>query len=170
MSRSTFSGPIRSLGGMYNQGEGSVINLPDNTNTLTLDPDLHAGRVLRTNDATLVLTLPPLTTSTGELDDPNTPSLVGVTFKVFIETTATNVKIGTNGTDKFVGSLNIGAAGLAVSMFVPGASNDFINLNGTTQGGIAGSYIEITALASLKWMVQGQVIGSGTLATPFADA
>lgn len=170
MGRSTFSGPVRSLGGFYNQGSASVINIPDGTNTLLLDPDVHAGRILRTNDASLILTLPPLTLSTGENDDPNTPSLVGVNFKIFVETTATAIAIGTNGVDKYVGSLVLSGAGTAASLFVPGATNDFVNLNGTTTGGIAGSYLEITALASLKWLVQGVLIGSGVLASPFADA
>lgn len=172
MGRNTFSGPVRSLGGMYNQGEASVINVPDGTNTLTLDPDLHAGRILRTNDASLILTLPPLTTSTGENDDPNTPSIVGVQFEIFVETTATALNIGTNGTDKYVGSLlmvDTDTAG-AGSGYAPAASNDFINLNGTTQGGIAGSWLRITALAALKWRVEGVLLGSGVVATPFADA
>ena len=172
MGRNTFSGPIRSLGGMYNQGEASVVNVPDGTNTLTLDVDTHAGRLIRTNDATLVLTLPPLTTSTGDNDDPNTPSLVGAQFEIFIETSATNVKIATNGTDKYVGSLlmvDTDTAG-AGSGYAPAASNDNINFNGGTTGGIAGTWVRITALVALKWRVEGVVLGSGIVATPFADA
>jgi hypothetical protein len=80
------------------------------------------------------------------------------------------MKISTDGTDKFVGSLALATAGGASSLFVPGASNDFINLNGTTTGGIAGTMVTVTAVAALKYLVQGVAIGSGTLATPFADA
>ena len=46
----------------------------------------------------------------------------------------------------------------------------FFTLNGSTQGGIAGSIIKVTAVASAKYAVEGIVLGSGTLATMFADA
>ena len=58
----------------------------------------------------------------------------------------------------------------AVTGYAPAASNDVINLNGTTTGGIAGSWVKIVAVASRKYMVEGIVIGSGSVATPFADS
>ena len=54
--------------------------------------------------------------------------------------------------------------------FAPASSNDAINLNGSTTGGVAGSYIQITALSSAKYMVQGVVNCTGSPATPFADS
>ena len=48
--------------------------------------------------------------------------------------------------------------------------NDVISLNGGTQGGDKFSYLEITALATAEYLVQGVLIGSGSLATPFADS
>ena len=54
--------------------------------------------------------------------------------------------------------------------FISGASNDVITMNGTTTGGIAGSIVRVTAIASAKYAVEGIILGSGTLATPFADA
>jgi len=54
--------------------------------------------------------------------------------------------------------------------FFAAAANDFINLNGTTTGGVAGSWVQIVAIAANKYMVSGNVIGSGTVATPFADS
>ena len=53
--------------------------------------------------------------------------------------------------------------------FIPAATNDVISLNGGTQGGDKFSYLEITALATAEYMVQGVLIGSGSVATPFAD-
>ena len=170
--RTSFSGPVRSLGGFYNQGVNSVVNLADGTNTITVNPEDHAGRLIRVNDATLVITLPPIvTTSTNQ--DPNAPSTpvnVGTSYEFFIETTSTNLKISTDGTDKFTGSLVLSTAGGAANLYVPGATNDTINLNGTTSGGIAGSKLKVTALGALKWQVEGVLIGSGVLVTPFADA
>jgi hypothetical protein len=43
-------------------------------------------------------------------------------------------------------------------------------LNGTTTGGVAGTWIQIVAIAADKYMVTGNVIGSGIVATPFADS
>ena len=53
-------------------------------------------------------------------------------------------------------------------------SDDFITMNGTTKGGIAGSALRIVAIldasAAKCWAVSGTLIGSGTIATPFANA
>ena len=83
-----------------------------------------------------------------------------------------SLKIGTDGTDKFIGSLlsvDTDSAGAMVG-FTAAASNDFINLNGTTTGGVAGTWIEIRAIAALKYCVTGVILGTGTVATPFADS
>jgi hypothetical protein len=177
MARTTFQGPVRSLGGFYTQGPNTIVEVANGTNTLTLDVANYAGRTLRTNDATLIITLPaivatadPVTSGPGA--DPNTLNNLGATYRVFIETSATAVAIKTDGTDKFVGSImmvDTDSSG-AVSGYAPSASNDVINLNGTTTGGIAGSWIEITAVDANKYFVTGILLGSGSVATPFADA
>jgi hypothetical protein len=177
MARTTFSGPVRSLGGFYTQGPNTVVEVANGTNTLTLDVANYAGRTLRTNDATLIITLPaivatpdPVTSGPGA--DPNTINNLGATYRVFVETTASALAIKTNGTDKFVGSImmvDTDSSG-AVSGYAPAASNDVINLDGSTTGGIAGSWIEITAVDANKYFVTGILLGSGSVATPFADA
>ena len=177
MARTTFQGPVRSLGGFYTQGPDTVINLANGTNTVTLDVATYAGRTIRTNDATLIITLPSInTTANSPNNGPGTPpstlNNVGTSYTFFIETTASAVAIKTDGTDKFVGSLlmvDTDSSGAATG-YAPAASNDVINLNGTTTGGIAGSMVTVTVLAANKYMVSGVVLGSGTVATPFADA
>jgi len=177
MARTTFQGPVRSLGGFYTQGPNTVTNVANGTNTLALTVADNAGRTLRTNDATLIITLPTINASadavsSGPGADPNTLNNIGATYRIFIETAATAVAIKTDGTDKFVGSLlmvDTDSSG-AVSGYAPSASNDVINLDGSTTGGIAGSWIEITAVAALKYAVTGILLGSGSVATPFADA
>jgi hypothetical protein len=77
MAITTFQGPVRSLNGFYTQGPGSVITLPNATNTITLDVATYAGRAIYTNDATLVITLPSLNATadpaaSGPGSDPNT--------------------------------------------------------------------------------------------------
>lgn len=177
MGQTTFQGPVRSLGGFYQQGPNTVADVANGTNTLTLAVAGNAGRILRTNDATLIITLPAINASadpvsSGPGADPNTLNNIGATYKIFIETTASAVAIKTDGTDKFVGSLmmvDTDSSGAAYG-YAPGATNDVINLNGTTTGGIAGSWVEITAIAANKYAVTGILLGSGSVATPFADA
>jgi len=165
MGQSTVSGPLRSQNGFYSIGTGSVVNVANATNTLTVSPATYAGRVITTNDATLVITLP-------TIDASGTDSNLGVSYYFFVETAATAWALKTDGTDKFVGSIlmvDTDTAGAATG-YAPGAANDVINFNGTTTGGIAGSWVQVTAIKALKYMVSGIALGSGTVATPFADS
>ena len=151
MALTTFQGPVRSLAGFINQGPATTINLADGTNTVTLDVASYAGKTIRTNDATLVITLPAINTTanpvtSGPGQDPNTSNNVGTTYTFVIETAATAVKIQTNGTDKFIGSMTMvdtDSSG-AVTAFAHSATNDVITLDGSSTGGIAGSPITAT--------------------------
>ena len=182
MARTTFSGPIRSLGGIYQQGPASVVAV---TSSTTLDPVAHGGRIITVGGslaANVVLTLPTINTdanpvSSGPGQDPNTANNLGVVYTVWVPTTisTSSLKIGTTSgsSDLFIGSVisvDTDTSGATVGFTANGSSNDFINLNGTTTGGVAGTCIQIVAVAANKYMVTGVVNGSGTVATPFADA
>jgi hypothetical protein len=67
-------------------------------------------------------------------------------------------------------SIDSDTSGAVVAFSANGSSNDFINLNGTTTGGVAGTWVQIFAIAADKYMVTGVVVGSGIVATPFADS
>jgi hypothetical protein len=54
--------------------------------------------------------------------------------------------------------------------FIPGANDDFINLNGSTTGGVVGTCITITVLTTNKYMVNGVIVCTSTPATPFATS
>jgi hypothetical protein len=168
------------LGGLYQQGPAAVVDITAST---TLSPEAHGGRILAVGGslaAALTLTLPAINVSTNSItsgpgQDPNTLNNEGVVYTIWVPTTisTSSLKIGTNGTDKFVGSIamnDVDTDGAALVGFFAAASNDFINLNGTTTGGVAGSWIQIVAVAANKYMVTGTVLGTGTVATPFADA
>jgi hypothetical protein len=43
-------------------------------------------------------------------------------------------------------------------------------MNGSTTGGLAGSYIELVDIAAGDWIVRAALIGSGSPATPFSAA
>jgi len=177
MAQTTFQGPVRSLAGFISQGPATVVNLANGTNTVTLDVASYAGKTIRTNDATLVITLPTINTTanpvtSGPGQDPNTVNNVGTTYTFVVETTASALSIVTDGTDKFVGSMlmvDTDSSG-AVTAFAPASSNDVITFNGTTTGGIAGSTVTVTVLSANKYMVTGVALASGSVVTPFADA
>lgn len=179
MARTTFQGPVRSLGGIYQQGPEAVVAITAST---TLNPVSHGGRILTVGGSlasTLTITLPAINTSanpssSGPGQDPNTLNNEGVVYTIWVPTTisTSSLKIGTNGTDKFVGTI-FGVdtdSSNALVAYTAGATNDFINFNGTTTGGVAGTWVQIVAIAANKYVVNGIALGSGTVATPFADA
>ena len=179
MAISTFDGPVRSLGGIYQQGPSTIVEI---TSSTTLNPVAHAGRIISvggTLAANVVLTLPAINTSanvssSGPGNDPNTANNEGVTYTIWVATTiaTSSLKIGTDGTDKFVGTI-LGVdtdSSNALVAYTAGASDDFINFDGTTTGGVAGSWVQIVAIAANKYMVNGIALGSGSVATPFATS
>jgi hypothetical protein len=179
MALTTFQGPIRSLGGFYQQGPGTIVTITAST---TLNPVDHGGRILAvggTLAADLTLTLPQINASTdpvtsGPGRDPNTLNNEGVMYTIWVPTTiaTSSLKIGTNGTDKFIGTI-LGVdtdSSNALVAYTAGASDDFINFNGGTTGGVAGTWVQIYAIDVLKYMVNGVALGSGVVATPFATS
>jgi hypothetical protein len=179
MAISTFDGPVRSLGGIFQQGPSTIVEI---TSSTTLNPVAHAGRIISvggTLAADVTLTLPAINTSanassSGPGNDPDTANNEGVVYTIWVPTTiaTSSLKIGTNGTDKFVGTI-LGVdtdSSNALVAYTAGASDDFINFNGSTTGGVAGSWVQIVAIAANKYMVNGIALGSGSVATPFATA
>ena len=182
MARTTFQGPVRSLGGIYQQGPASIVDI---TTSTTLSPEAHGGRIIAVGGslaAALTLTLPSINVSTNPItsgpgQDPNTLNNEGVLYTIWVPTTisTSSLKIGVTAAsgDLYVGavmSIDSDTSGAVVAFSANGSSNDFINLNGTTTGGVAGTWVQIVAIAADKYMVTGNVIGSGTVATPFADS
>lgn len=179
MAQTTFQGPVRSLTGIYQQGPGSIVDITAST---TLNPVDHGGRIITVGGslaANVVLTLPTINTSadpttSGPGADPNTLNNEGVVYTIWVPTTisTSSLKIGTDGTDKFVGYvLSIDSDSTdATRGFGAAASNDFINFNGSTTGGVAGTWVQIVAMAALKYLVTGVAVGTGVVATPFANS
>jgi hypothetical protein len=169
VAKTTFSGPVQSLAGFISAGSNSVVSLTADT---TLTVAAHAGKILLTNDADGVFTLPSIVTTTpSDPTDPNQLNNLGATFTFVVVTAATDMDIVTDGTDKFLGMVYTGITTAATGKtWVSAAANDVITQNGTTKGGVAGSYIRVTAIASAQYFVEGMLLGSGTIVTPFADA
>ena len=176
MANTTFDGPVRSRSGFQSIGPGSTVALTLATDLTVKD---HAGRILTMDPVgtPTAITLPSIvggadSASAGPGRDPNNPSTIGTTFEILFIDEFTGT-ISTDGNDKFVGSVMIGVDDGAKKAFVPGATNDVVNLNGeagtATKGGLIGSRIKFTATAAGTYMVEGLLIGAGTIVTPFSN-
>ena len=109
-------------------------------------------------------------TTPTDSTDPSQLNNIGASFTFVVVTAATDMDILTDGTDKFVGGTYTGVTDATGKTFISGSSNDVITMNGSTKVGLAGSIVRVTAIASAKYAVEGIILGSGTLVTPFADA
>lgn len=98
----------------------------------------------------------------------------GGTYRFYVQTTVTGsttiaVKAGNNpataAADVMYGQANV--SGSTPGVFVATA-NGTITLNGTTTGGLIGSYIEVEDVKIGQWRINGALLGSGTAATPFS--
>jgi hypothetical protein len=170
MAQSTFDGPVRSLSGAYNQGPNTIVTLGA---TATLSLAAHAGRICVV-PATCAITLPTIVTtadpsSAGPSADPNNTNNLGAVFTLFfnaISAGATAQTVTCGGSDKFVGELIVSGT---TTMGFASVTGTIITLNATTTGGAArGSSITLVPVAANVWSVNGVLIGSGTVATPFS--
>ena len=173
MANTTFSGPVRSLNGFISFGPKAVVSL---TATATLTVAAHAGRIITCNAAAGKFTLPSITSGSSSAvagaNDYNVLSNLGCTYLFWVQTLAVDMDIKTDGTDKFFGAVYTGIDSEATgeTFLSDSSSNDVLTMNGGTKGGIVGSWVEFTAIGSAAYFVRGSLIGSGTIATPFADA
>ena len=128
------------------------------TASTTLSRDTHEGTTVVVNAAAgATLTLP---ASTGKGDE----------YTVFVGTTITSnnliIKVA-NSTDIMQGV--VGVATDIAGVTCPAAStSDTITMNGSTTGGVKGSYVVLTDVASGVWEVAGALVSTGTEATPFS--
>ena len=126
----------------------------------------HAGRTLLLGEvggnAAVTLTLP---AATG----------TGAVYKFIVSVTNTsNYKIQVaDATDTIDGiMMYLDEDGTAVSAFPTVAASDTITLNGGTQGGIIGDYLELVDIATNQYHVRGvmRVAAGANPATPFSAA
>ena len=176
MANTTFSGPVRSKNGFINIGPGAV-------KAVTLATDLtvadHAGRLVTMDPAgtPTAITIPAINATAdsaiaGPGSDLNNPNTIGTTFEIlFIDNFTGTIKTADTA-DKFVGAATVGIdASVAGKQFVAATGDNEVNLNGeagsATTGGLKGSRIKFTAIAANLYAVEGQLLGNGSIATPF---
>lgn len=127
--------------------------------TLALTASLHGDRVVRQN---LVgggtITLP---ASSGS----------GVKYAVWVVTTVTSnlvIQVA-NALDVLRGVVGL-TTDIAGTVIPTSATTDTITMNGSTTGGISGTYLEFEDIALGFWKLSGNIITTGTEATPFSAA
>ena len=124
--------------------------------SLALTAGGHAGQTVVSNlAATQAITLPAATGS-------------GNIYRVFVQTTKSgDLTITTNGSDDYVGALEV-TTDASGTPFLSDGTDTIITMNGSTTGGVKGSYVELQDVASATWLVTGRLVSTGTEATPFS--
>lgn len=130
------------------------------TASTTLNADGYAGRTIVLNAAAgLTVTLP---AATG----------TGYTYDIVVGTTVTSnsyiIRVA-SASDVMMGTLDV-ASDIAGVTCPTTSTSDTITMNGTTTGGVLGSYVRLQDVASGKWAVTGGLVSSSTEATPFSAA
>lgn len=95
-------------------------------------------------------------------------------FGTTVQRTSNAYKIITNSASVFlVGAVMAGDATIATSgdiFTADGTTHVALTLDGDTKGGFVGENLRFTAISSTQWLVQGLVIGTGTMVTGFATS
>ena len=128
------------------------------TASATLDRDVHANNVVNLSAAAgLTATLP---ASSGKGDE----------YELFVATTVTSnsyiIKVD-NSTDIIQGVVHL-TTDIAGTSMPTAATTDTITMNGSTTGGVKGTWFKLKDVSSGIWRLEGGVICTGTEATPFS--
>ncbi len=128
--------------------------------TLSVTAALHAGRtILLGASGGFTCTLPAATGSGVEF-----------LFQVSVVSTTGYLIATSPTTDIFQGGICTGIDNATTGKSFMAASNsNLITFNGTTKGGVTiGDAIWVQDILAGVWAVGGQVVGSGTIVTPFS--
>jgi hypothetical protein len=145
--------------GLFHDPAGS--NVVDVTSAaVTITKEAHAGRVVTLNKADGVTATMPAATGTGDV------------YTFFVGTTITSVGAiiqAASAADVFNGGVAISTDIAGVTMLAA-ATTDTITMNGTTTGGVVGSFVKLTDVAPGVFLLEGFLASTGAEATPFSAA
>lgn len=130
------------------------------TASTTLNRNTHSGASVNLNAlAGLTVTLP---ASNGK----------GDVYKIFVATTVTSnnyiIQVA-NGTDVMAGGVGL-ATDIAGTAINTTTTTDTITMNGSTTGGLIGTWFIFTDVAAGFWMLDGFIVCTGTESSPFSAA
>lgn len=100
----------------------------------------------------------------------------GTYFDFMVTTTVTSnaAKVITGAaTELLIGSLvnvDTDTSNAVAAWTGNGSTHIAVSMNGTTTGAVAGTKLRFTCLSSTRWLVEGVIQGTGTVATPFATS
>jgi hypothetical protein len=147
-------------------GLNKINTVSGSGSTVTLTEDQSGSVILSDRAAGIVFTLP--------------SAKVGLKFTFIVNTTITSnsFKVITASSSQFLqGTIIMGVeattpgANPGPKLFSgDGSTHVAITQNGSTTGGIKGTRIVVECISSTVWNVAGTVLGSGTIATPFATS
>lgn len=106
---------------------------------------------------------------------PASAAMIGATFEFITTVTVTSnaAKVITADAATFLlGEVLMGSTATASpgGFAANGSTIRALSSNGSTTGGIIGDRYRVTCISATQWFVEGVLIGSGTLATPFATS
>ncbi len=139
---------------------------------------MYVGQTIATTAATTLAfanhaeTIVTLTSTTGRILTLPASSGTGKAFKIYIGATVSSgshVIAVANATDILVGGLSLSTDVAGVTCPAT-ATDDTITMNGSTTGGLKGSYVRLTDVVSGFWLTEGLLVCSGSEATPFSAA
>lgn len=161
MANTHFSGPVISANGF----QSPLVSIAANT-TVALATNSGITNVLAVASGATV-TLPAASGS-------------GAVYRFLVGTTITSnqYKIQVANASDYMRGFCVGVtdtAGTAMGWATANSGSaatesDTITLNGTTQGGRIGDFMELVDVAANVWAVRMHTVGSGTEATPFSAA
>lgn len=102
--------------------------------------------------------------------------VVGLEFEFFVPATVTSNahKVITDSSSTFLtGSLmniDTDTSNAVAAWTGDGSTHLSVSMNGTTTGGLKGTWLRFTCVSSTLWLVTGVDEGNGTVATPFATS
>lgn len=127
--------------------------------TLTLTAGGYAGQIIVSNLAGAQTFTLPAATGSGNL------------YRIFVKTTKTGNLVIQVASSSDVMNGALGVATDAAGVVIPtAATSDTITMNGSTTGGVQGSYVQLQDVASGVWHVSGALVSTGAEATPFSAA
>lgn len=92
----------------------------------------------------------------------------GDVYRFYVKTTLTaSATIAALTTDIMQGGVAVMTAATAGTAAAT-ATSDKLVMNGSTTGGLLGSYVEVKDVVDTTWHVSGWLVSSGTAATPFS--
>ena len=185
MARTTFSGPVRSLRGFLGTGPEMAQSITGTVDggTDIAGIDKYQGKVIQVGNANTVFNLPSIidtaTSAVAGSDDPNSTNRVGMEYEFLMTASLTGgntfvlnagTAAGRSTADVFRGCAlynNTATDPGVVTAFNAGGT-DTLTLNGTTQGGLEGSFIRCRAVDGLIWQIETVLVGNGTFSNPWS--